>query len=170
MFVFLLSAISPDVAVSILMAALIVIFSKLRWNTFGNLGSLTLQDFASEIITSRSVDEFGEIVRGQILAKMSIFVKGFDGHCYAVTTEQNDTIEGVKSTVMATFGIPAHVRISLRFGGKFLESDKFISDYGIQSNSLLYLSLPICGGCGGCSDDPGLGRLVPVSFILCRNQ
>ena len=148
---------------------LFIMFSKLQWNTTRILDSFTMQDFALETIASRLVDKFDEIVRDQILEDivnglfddmnqiMSIFVKGFDGQCHVVTTERSDTIE-CRSTVISIFGISAHVHISLRFGGKFLESDKFLSDYGIQSNSSFYLSLPICGGCGGCSDDPGLGR------------
>ena len=77
---------------------------------------------------------------------MSIFVNSFDGQRHVVDAKCTDSVDSVKTTFASKLGIPGHVRFSLRFGGKFLEGSRILSDYGIQSNSSLIFSLPICGG------------------------
>lgn len=130
------------------------------------LDSVDLDEIALDLIASNPVNEFDEIVRDQVLedamnglfvnAKqpMTIFVTSFDGRRHVIEAKSTDTVDCVKSNVAVVLNIPGHVRFSLRFGGKFLDVKKCLSDYDIVANSSLLLHIPIRGGCGGSGQNP----------------
>jgi hypothetical protein len=84
---------------------------------------------------------------GNLHGSMQIFVKTLDGKAIIIDIKPTDTVQVLKIKILAKEGIPPHQQ-SLKFGGKELSDGHTMSDYMIQQDSTIGLSLVVSNGLG----------------------
>ena len=76
---------------------------------------------------------------------VQILVTTWTGKTLAVKADSSDTIQNLKDKIEMTEGIPT-AQQCLVFAGKFLQNDRTLSDYNIESESHLFMVLSLRGG------------------------
>ncbi|KAA6403880.1 MAG: putative Ubiquitin family protein [Streblomastix strix] len=94
--------------------------------------------------------------RGQF----QIFVKTQSGRIITLIVNIDDTIESVKSLIYLQGNYPINEQV-LYFGGKQLENNKKIRDYGIKNQNTVYLQFRLRGG-----DNSSNSQSLPDPIII----
>lgn len=78
---------------------------------------------------------------------MQIFIRTLIGPTFAIPCEETDSILTIKQTMEKNYeeGMPPDQQRIL-WGGKHLEDDRTLKDYGIQHNTTLHIVLRLRGG------------------------
>jgi large subunit ribosomal protein L40e len=79
------------------------------------------------------------------LMPAQIFVKGLDGKTLTLDVELTDSVESIKRQVEEREGIPI-IEQRLIFSGKQLDNDRELSDYNVQRDCTLHLTMSLLGG------------------------
>lgn len=76
---------------------------------------------------------------------MQLLVKTLAGKTITVDVEEGDTVEQLKQKINEKEGIPVDQQ-RLIFGGKQLESERMLTDYGVTAGATMHLVLRLRGG------------------------
>ena len=76
---------------------------------------------------------------------MQLLIKTLAGKTITVDVNDNDTVDQLKQKLFDKEGIPVDQQ-RLIFGGKQLESDKTLTDYGVAPGATMHLVLRLRGG------------------------
>ena len=76
---------------------------------------------------------------------MELRIKPASGRTFTLPVEPDESIESIKARIMEREGIPVDQQ-RIVFGGKQLDSLKSLSDYDIDEDSTLHLTLRLRGG------------------------
>lgn len=76
---------------------------------------------------------------------MQVFVKTLTGNTLPFEVESCATVDSIKSQIQVEQGIPVDQQ-RLTFAGRQLEDSRALADYSIQKESVLDLTMRLCGG------------------------
>jgi hypothetical protein len=76
---------------------------------------------------------------------MQIFIKLLDGKTKTIEIRQDDSVELLMERVKEIIGMPLKYQ-RLLYGGKQLDPDRFLSDYGVTPESTIHLVARLLGG------------------------
>lgn len=76
---------------------------------------------------------------------MQLLVKTLAGKTITVDAEEGDTVDQLKQKLNEKEGIPVDQQ-RLIFGGKQMESDRTLTDYGVTNGATMHLVLRLRGG------------------------
>lgn len=76
---------------------------------------------------------------------MQLLVKTLTGKTITVDVNEDDTVETLKQRINEKEGIPVDQQ-RLIFGGKQIESERTLSDYGVTNGATMHLVLRLRGG------------------------
>ncbi len=76
---------------------------------------------------------------------MQIFVRTLGGRTITLDVEPTDTVEHLRETLQSKRGVPPDF-VRLVFGGKELQDEHTLDDYGIHSECTLHFLLRLRGG------------------------
>ena len=76
---------------------------------------------------------------------MQIFVKSFKSNTLTFDVESSDTIKSIKLKIQDRESIPFEIQ-KLEYASKQLDDSRTLSDYNIDNDSTLYLTLRLIGG------------------------
>mmetsp|Transcript_15543 Transcript_15543/g.25896 ORF Transcript_15543/g.25896 Transcript_15543/m.25896 type:complete len:169 (-) Transcript_15543:206-712(-) len=76
---------------------------------------------------------------------MQIFVKSLTGKTITLNVGQQDQIEKIKIKTQEKVGTDLNLQ-SLSYAGKILDNKHSLTEYNIQSESTLHLTVPLLGG------------------------
>jgi ubiquitin C len=85
------------------------------------------------------------VVLTKALGGMQIFVKTITGQTITLDTHLDETVESLKARIMEEVKSLPDKQI-LVYGGKVLEDEKTLADYGIQKETTLHLVIKLTGG------------------------
>ena len=94
---------------------------------------------------------------------MRLIAKTLTGKTIVLKVEPSDTILSVKKKIQAKEGIPPELQ-GIIHGGKPIRDDKMLSDYNIQTNSLIHLVFRLRG------DQPTLLHVKILGSNVCLMQ
>lgn len=77
---------------------------------------------------------------------MQIFIKSLTGGTHVIDTNTNATVRSLWRVLYDREGVTPERSFRLTYGGKQLEPERFLYDYGIQKNATLFLLLRLSGG------------------------
>lgn len=77
---------------------------------------------------------------------MQIFVKDLRGRILTVVCDSSDSIDHLKQKIQDKDGIPPDQQ-RLTYGSKRMEDGRMLSDYNVQKESVVVLTLSLRGGC-----------------------
>lgn len=107
-----------------------------------NLMELNMARQQSELTVVEPVFHVRADPPGNLHGSMQIFVKTLDGKTVVIDIKPSDTVQVLKVKIQAKEGIPPY-RQCLKFGGKELGDSRTMSDYMIQQDSTIQLSLVV---------------------------
>jgi small subunit ribosomal protein S27Ae len=76
---------------------------------------------------------------------MQVFVKTLTGNTLPFEVESCATVDSIKSQIQVEQGIPVDQQ-RLTFAGRQLEDSRALADYSIQKESVIDLTMRLCGG------------------------
>jgi large subunit ribosomal protein L40e len=107
----------------------------------------------NEWLEIRPISHIDSVLGGSVA--MQIFVKTLNGATKTLSLESSSSVREVKEAIESIDSIPADIQ-TLTFNGRCLEDARYITDYNIENQCTIQMSLSLNGGVF----DPSLAALA----------